>query len=226
MNDRHWEKTASLIRRLNSQGIDKLFVVLRHSARNYHEDITMEPFMSLTDKGRAMAFQMGSSLPENFSIRFFSSYIGRCIETAYLLDKGFVKKTGAMTENNRVTDIMAPFYVNDLSKLADIIMSRDLFVFIREWINVHIPESILMPPKEAARKMFKFMVCSLWESEKNTLQISVTHDWNLYLLKEFGLGLAHEEYGKVSYLEGIVLFEQDGKIYITNHQKDPVILDY
>lgn len=217
--------TISLIKDLNKQGIDKLSLVIRHSARNYDEDIKMEPFMCLTPMGRAMALSMGELFPENFSVEFFSSYIGRCIETAYLLDKGFVRKTGGLTQDNRVADHLAPFYVKNIRKTVEIIMQQDVHTFIRNWMDGYIDETILLNAREAARQMFRFMVGGLLECEKNTLQVSVTHDWNMYLLKEYGLGLPHEQFGKVDYLEGVVIFSQNEKTYIANHQKDPVLLD-
>ncbi|MBU1171048.1 MAG: histidine phosphatase family protein [Proteobacteria bacterium] len=216
--------TASLIRDLNKQGIDKLSLVIRHSARNYDQDIKMEPFMCLTPKGRDMALALGATFPENLSLEFFSSYIGRCIETAYLLDKGFVKKTGGLTRNNRVAEHLSPFYVRHLKKVVDLIIEQDTVMFIRNWIDGHIDESILMNSGQAARRMLRFMVGGLMESEKNILQVSVTHDWNMYLLKEYGLGLPHEDFGKIDYLEGVVVFRKKGKTYIANHQKDPVLL--
>jgi broad specificity phosphatase PhoE len=182
----------------------------------------LEPFMNLTDTGRDMAFRLGENLPENFSLRFFSSYIGRCIETAYLIDKGFVKKTGSLTENNRVVEVMSPFYVRDLKELGKSILSRDVFGLIRAWIDGYIPETVMMNAAEASRTMVKFVEGCLCESERNTLNVSVTHDWNIYLLKEFCLGLPHEDYGKIAYLEGIVFFEKNNELFAANYQTDPV----
>lgn len=220
------EKTAALIRRLNSEGIDKMSVMIRHSKRDYHKDVHMEPFMCLTDEGRDMAFQLGAMLPANMSLKLFSSHIGRCIETAYLIDKGFVNKTGGVTENNRVTKPAAPFYVRDVGRVIDIVKQTDVATFIRQWIDGDISDDILMNAKDAADRMIRFMAGGVWESGKNTLNVSVTHDWNVYLLKEFGLGLPHETFGKIAYLEGVVLFEKDGNIHIANYQKEPMPLSY
>ena len=226
MDTMYGKETASVIRDLNSQGIDKLSLVLRHSARDYHRDIQLEPFMCLTDQGRDMALHLGTLFPENLCLSFFSSHIGRCIETAYLIDKGFVKKTGGFTENNRVSRTMAPFYVRDVNHVVDLVMGGDVLTFIRNWIDGRIPETVLMNARDAAEQILRFMAGCLRESERNTLQVSVTHDWSIYLLKEFGLDLPHENYGKIAYLEGVVLFEKDGGIFITNHQKEPIPLNF
>ncbi len=215
-------ETAALVRDLSRQGIHRMSLMIRHSKRDYHEDVHMEPFMCLTDAGKDMAFKLGMALPENMSVKFFSSHIGRCIETAYLIDKGFVSKAGGVTEHNRVSKSVAPFYVRDIARVVDIVKKMDVSSFIRLWIQGGISEDILMNAKEASERMFRYLTCGLLESDKNTLLVSVSHDWNVYLLKEFGLNLPHETYGKIEYLEGVVLYEKDGGIFIANHQKGPV----
>lgn len=218
--------TLSLIRDLNSRGISRMSVAIRHSARHYDDDVKMEPFMCLTDKGRAMAQAMGEGLPENVVPHFFSSYIGRCIETSYLMDKGFVRKTGGLTRDNRVAPDMSPFYVKDIKKTVNILLERDTATFIRLWMDGGIDDAVLMKAEDAAEKMLTFMAGSLVESDRNSIQVSVTHDWNIYLLKEYGLGLPHETFGKIEYLEGVVVFEEKGKLYVAGHQKDPVPLRF
>lgn len=215
------QATISLIKNLQKQGANKFSIILRHSARYYDDDIQMEPFMSLTDKGRDFAYQLGEQLPEGMTARFFSSYIGRCIETAYLIDKGYVKNNGGITKNNIVTDSFAPFYVLDIQKLLKIMVEQDTFVFIRNWIDGNIPETIMQNAEDAANSMFSYILERFNEISENSIDIFVSHDWNLYLLKEFGIGLPHEKYGKIEYLEGLVLFMKNGEMFIAHPQTDP-----
>lgn len=219
-DERFGQETLNVINELNRQGISKLSVIMRHSARNYDEDLKMEPFMWLTEEGKQFATSLGENLPENRRLRFFSSYIGRCIESAYLIDKGYLK-TGGKTENPVVSKEVSPFYVLDLKKTIGIIMKQDVFTFIRNWIDGGIDDSVLMNAEASARQMMSFMAGNLNDSPEGTLDICITHDWNMYLMKEFGLGLDHETYGKIDYLEGVVIFENSGDLYITNHQKSP-----
>lgn len=215
------EPTIALIRDLQSQGINRFSVILRHSARYYDQDIQMEPFMSLTDEGRDMAYRLGEQLPEGMSARFFSSYIGRCIETAYLIDKGYVKNNGGKTKHNIVTNTIAPFYVLDLQKLIEIMVKQETFIFIRNWIDGYIPETIMLNAKEAANSMFSYILQRFNEIPENAIDIFVSHDWNMYLLKELGVGLAHEQFGKIEYLEGLVFFMKDQTMFIAHHQTQP-----
>ena len=224
MNTHNTPPTLSLIRELNNRGISRMSVAMRHSARHYDEDVTMEPFMCLTGKGRSMAMAMGEGLPENATLQFFSSYIGRCIETAYLIDKGFVGKAGGVTVDNRVAMDMSPFYVKNMKKTVEMLLDVGTPAFMRHWMDGAIDDSLLMHAGKSAERMLKFMAGSVAEAERNTLLISVTHDWNIYLLKEYALDLHHETYGPIEFLEGVVVFEDGGKFYAMNHQKGPVPL--
>lgn len=221
MNTHYTSPTLDLIRELSQQGISRMALAIRHSARHYSDDVKMEPFMSLTEKGRHMALALGEALPEHVELHFFSSYIGRCIETAYLIDKGFVGKTGGLTRNNQVVDDVSPFYVRDIRKTVKILLEEGVDAFIRNWMDGAFDEAMIMNAEEASMHMLRFLAGSLVESNHHSLQISVTHDWNIYLLKEYGLGLPHETFGKIDYMEGVVVFEKNGKVYIANHQKDP-----
>ena len=216
------QKTISIINELHRQGVTRFSVIMRHSARHYDEDIQMEPFMPLTSEGRAFSYDYGRNLPVGLSARFFSSYIGRCIETAYLIDKGFTANKAGQTSNNSVSKDISPFYVVDFTKVIEIILEQETPVFIRNWLNNEFPESTIMNAKAAATRMFSLMINNFQELPENTFDIFVTHDWNMYLLKELGLGLRHEDYGNIEYLEGIVLFEKEDRLFITHHQAEPV----
>lgn len=214
-------KTISLINELHNQGITRFSVIMRHSARHYDEDVQMEPFMPLTSEGKTFAKNYGAMLPAGLSARFFSSYIGRCIETAYLVDKGFTTHKSGNTTSNTVSKDISPFYIVDFTKLITIILEQETSVFIRNWINGKLPETTIMSAKTSVDRMLSFMTKNFQELPENSIDISVTHDWNIYLLKELGLGLKHEDNGAIDYLEGLVLFEKEGDIYLANHQSEP-----
>lgn len=215
-----------VINDLHKAGINKFSIIMRHSARHYDTDFQKEPFMSLTEEGRNLAFRLGHSLPEGLSARFFSSYIGRCIETSYLIDKGYTKKVKKETISNTVSEALAPFYILDLSEIAKIITKQETPVFIRNWIDGKFPESVLKNAKQTSSLMFSFIIEKFKEISENSIDIFISHDWNMFLLKEFGTGLKHEEFGKIKYLEGLVLFEQNGEIFITHHQTKPIPLSF
>ena len=58
----------------------------------------------------------------------------------------------------------------------------------------------------------------------NHIDIHITHDWNLYLIKEVFLDLKHEDVGEIEFLDGVILYQQGNEVFISNHQADPRIL--
>jgi hypothetical protein len=213
--------TLELIKDLLSRGINKFSVMLRHSARYYdHEHPEMEPFLVLTEEGKRYSLELGCALPEGLEINLFSSAFGRCIETAYMIDKGYVSKNGT-TYHNRVEKLLSPSYVKKPFELAAT-LGKPHSDFIRTWFDGEIPLDIMESPKKAAGDILQGLVERLPGLSENSININVTHDWNLYLVKEQIMGLKHEEVGPVEYLEGLVVYESAGQVFIENHQKQAI----
>ncbi len=220
------EKTITVINKLLSDGINNISVLMRHSSRHYDTDPEKEPFMTLDEAGKKLSYQFGTKLPLDMSVHFFSSNIGRCIETAYLIDKGFIQN-GGKTKNNIVENLLFPFYVGSPRDAFNIFINSGFETFFRKWFNGEISEKILADGKKSASLIVDFMKEKLMQNNRNekNINISISHDWNLHLVKEFFLNLRHEDYGKVEYLEGVILYEKNSSFFLTNHQREPVLLN-
>lgn len=217
-------QTLTIIKRLHKQGINKIAAIMRHSERHYDLDNpAVEPFMSLTETGKDLSFRFGEQLPPGVFVRAFSSFIGRCIETAYLIDKGYTSKEGE-THSNSVELFLSPFYAKNPAEIFKTFLESGSLNFIRSWLNGDFSSKIIDDPKDSARKIVSFAKDQLAQSLENHIDISITHDWNLYLVKEVFLGLKHEEAGKIEYLEGVILYVHNNELFITNHQTDPRVL--
>lgn len=212
--DTYGQEMLNTINNLIESGVKNLSVIMRHSARHYSPKIEKEPFMGLTDEGKELSRKLGCLLPKDFHLRFFSSHIGRCIETAYLIEKGFIQK-GGETESNILEECLSPFYVNDLKKTIKAAFSNDLAVFIRRWFDGKLSPDALLNPKDSAGRILGLLAEKLNDNSKNIINVSITHDWNIYLLKEFCLGLDHETYGEVEYLDGVIVYKNNGNIKVT-----------
>jgi hypothetical protein len=64
-------------------------------------------------------------------------------------------------------------------------------------------------------------MAGLVEQGQLNLNVYVTHDVNLYLIRELCLGQLIEEVGQIDHLEGLVFFEQDGVVQVSNHLGPP-----
>lgn len=214
------QETIDNIRRILDDGAEKVSVIMRHSDRFFPTEISMEPFMGLTEKGKEFAVKLGTQLPANPRPRLFSSHFGRCIETAYLIDKGYIKAHGIFNGHNAQAVELSPFYITDIHKAITLVQELGSVKFLRKWFNHEISEDIMQNPEMAADTITDFMIKKMQHINKGEIVICVSHDWNLFPLKEYKLGLPHEEYGTVGYLESVIIFEKDGKNHIVNYQKD------
>jgi len=203
---------------------DKIAFIMRHSERHFHEDARMEPFMGLTDNGKNKSMELGSTLKKHPDPQLFASSFGRCIETAYLLDKGYCNNHGK-TDNTVELDIaLTPFYINNIEKAIAMLVKSGTDIFLRSWFNKEIPEDIMLDPEKASQKILSFMKLKLQNLDNKKIGIFVSHDWNIFPIKEFHMGLKHEEWGNVGYLDSIFIYEKNGKYYLANHQKNAIEL--
>ena len=79
----------------------------------------------------------------------------------------------------------------------------------------------MLPPKLAIREQLAQIMGGLVEQDNLRLNICVTHDVNLYLIRELCLGQKIEDVGRIEPLEGLVFFEKDGVVQVSNHLGPP-----
>ncbi len=218
------KETLNTIVKLINEGIDKFAVIMRHSDRYFSTKASMEPFMGLTEKGKDYALSLGEALPLKPWPKFFSSYFGRCIETACIIDKGYSKRYGRFNGHNVLNADLSPFYIKNIENALKMVNETGSPEFLRRWFNREISEKTMENPEKTADTIADFLKIRLKELKRGEIAICVSHDWNLFPLKEYKLGLKHEDFGAVGFLESIIVFEDKGNYYITNYQKEPVIL--
>ena len=217
--------TVKTIKTLRSRGIHRMLVVLRHSARFYRPNMPkIEPFLGLTEEGKDYSLRLGSELPTDTSLRLFSSPVGRCIETAYLVDKGNTA-AGGRCETNKIKPKLTAFYVKDIAEIFKGIKQRSIAGFFRDWFDGKVPEEVMGNPLETRDIILDLLLGILKETNDPVIDIAISHDWYMYVLKEHFLKQPLEEFGQVQYLEGAAIFEKQGKLYIVNHQSDPVPIE-
>jgi len=218
------QETLETITQILDEGAEKISVIMRHSDRFFPKESSMEPFMGLTERGKEFAMKLGTQLPENPKPRLFSSHFGRCIETAYLIDKGYIKTHCIFNGHNSQAVELSPFYITDIHKAIALVQELGNVNFLRRWFNQEISEDIMLNPETAADTIADFMIKQMQSLNKGEIALCVSHDWNIFPLKEYKLGLPHEEYGTVGYLESVIIFEKEGDNYIVNYQKEPCAL--
>ncbi|MFH2131377.1 MAG: histidine phosphatase family protein [bacterium] len=218
-------KTLEIVRQLRKRGVEKISVLMRHSARHYDEEhLERESLMWLTEEGKQYAHAFGQNIPPTPLARFFSSMLGRCIETAYQADKGYTSQ-GGKTESNMVMVEIAPFFVKNPPEVFKLHRALGTSQLFREWFAGNLSSELVGRSDKIASEMISRLTHLLQEGPASHIDFNVSHDWNLTMVKHHFLKLEHEKAIAVEYLEGIVIFEKDDAFYITSHETSPLKLD-
>jgi len=218
------QHTIDLVRDLLGQGVDRISLILRHSDRQYSDNPRLEPFMGLNDPGKAYAFDLGKSFPLDLTPVLFSSHFGRCIETAYLIDKGFTSVTNKQLQHNTLETALTPFYVKDITTATKMLIKTGSTPFLKNWFCKTIEESIMLDPEVTANRITDFMVSRLKDLSPGQAAVCVTHDWNIFPIKYFKLGLPHENALDAGYLDAVAFFEKEERIFAAARQCDPMAI--
>lgn len=223
-HDLRSKQTLDVLEQLKQDGAKKIGLLIRHSARFFTQEARMEPFMGLTPEGKNFAHELGQALPSDPTPVLYSSFFGRCIETAYLIDKGYTR-ANQNSPGHTITDpTLAPFYIKDIEKAIHLVEAQGTDLFLRNWFDKKIEETIMENPERSCDRLCEFMVEKLMKTDPESLTICISHDWNIYPIKEFKMGLSHEMSGDVGYLDGLAFFEKENTYYLTNFQSKPICL--
>ncbi len=218
--------TCRVIYDLHREGIKKIAVLIRHSEKCQTRVPGMEPFMPLTPEGQKMALDFGSCLPPDLAPRFFSSTFGRCIETAYLIDKGVARTHGTLLPDPlKVSMLLTPFYIKDIRSVASQAVEVGNEAMIKKWFDKELSSSIILDPETAAGTQVRYMAACLDELGDSQVALCVSHDWNLFAVKEFAMQLSFAENTVINYLEGIVCFRKEDRLKFISPGHSPVDVD-
>jgi hypothetical protein len=208
------EATRALIEDVYSQGVDHVAALVRHSAREF-EPGRHDLLNPLTDEGRMFARDFGKSLPKNILVRGYASPAERCVETVQLILQGHGEGGGRVTRH-RPIEALGVFYVLDQMKMYRAMTSAAGQVpFLASWFAGGIASDVMMPADLAA-KLVGRVVASKLEAplERPQLDVCVSHDMSLYLVRDRLLGLGVESAGAVDFLDGVVFYERDRRLWM------------
>ena len=218
------ERTTALLDDLLASGVERLSLLMRHSAREYapgRHDLENP----LTEEGRSLAHAFGARLPPRLVLRAYASPVARCEDTAELIHAAHLEIGGRGRGGARPVEGLGVFYVLDQMKMfkAMSTSTEGMGAFVRAWLDGRVPEDIVLPAPLAAKSLLRMLFARLEsQSAGPALDLCVTHDLTLYLMREVCLGLARETHGDVRYLDGMVLFERDGDYLAATHDQPPV----
>lgn len=217
------ERTTRLINELFAAGVTRMSVLMRHSAREYapgRHDLENP----LTAEGRAFAHAFGARLPAELVLRAYASPVARCEDSAELIHAAHLEQGGRGRGGARPVEGLGVFYVLDQMKMfkAMSTSTEGMGSFIRAWLDGRMPADIVLPPRLAASSLLNLLFTRLQtQTASPALDLCVSHDLTLYLMRELCLGLTREATGDVLYLDGMVVFERDGDYLAATHDQAP-----
>lgn len=192
-------------------------VIVRHAERFKVPSVAESLSVGLTAKGRKDAFETGKSIEGIERLRLFHSPAVRCRETAESIAEGFLAKGGTVLGIKETWDLCAPYLLDDaVLKEAD----RQGYGFMRSWFNGQFDTEWIRPTPQAADMVLAPILAGLSEGvEARRLDVHVSHDWELVLLREELLGVRYEDAGWIEYLEGIRFSRHDKGFTVQNRDR-------
>lgn len=189
-----------LFEHLNGRG--PASVIVRHAERFPVRSIYDSLAVGLTEKGKEDAVTFGRSIEGSWEVRLFHSPAVRCRETAEGIADGLGINGHRVRSIEEAGTLCAP-YLKDPRVLGD--ADRLGYAFMRSWFDGSFDRAWLSPTSEAADMVLAPVIKSLRSSSSpRSLDIHVSHDWEIVLLREEVLGIKYEDAGWVDYLEGLM----------------------
>lgn len=150
----------------------RVYLLIRHGERRHitPQDTDNGAHVGLTDVGRKQALDLGTLFPPEGDAVYFSSPVGRCIETAQRIGEGRASVGGPAAAPVQVLDPLGDFFVRNFDEYYAV-LNEKFYPSICQWIadGVH---PAYYPIAERAEEMRKMMF------EKGTARFNIfaSHD--------------------------------------------------
>lgn len=183
-------------------------LIVRHAERFPLPSISESLMIGLTEKGKLDAFELGRAIEGIGQIRLFHSPAVRCRETAEAIGRGFSDRGGTVQGIQETWDLCAPYLKDDrVLKEAE----SQGHGFMRSWFIGQFDPEWIRPTSEAADMVLAHLLQRMTEGDEgDRLDVHVSHDWEIVLLREELLGIRYEDAGWIEYLGGIHFSRHEG----------------
>ena len=111
---------------------ERVFLLVRHGERNHitPNDPDFGAHVGLTERGREQALSLGKCIPAEGDMSFFSSPVGRCMETALNIGVG----RGIEKPQVQPLDCLAEYFVQDYDEYTKVLRAG-FYEGICEWLK-------------------------------------------------------------------------------------------
>ncbi len=164
---------------------ERVFLLVRHGERNHitPNDPDFGAHVGLTERGREQALALGKCIPADGDICFYSSPVGRCMETALNIGVG----RGVENPHIEKLDCLAEYFVQDYDEYTKVLRAG-FYEGICEWLkneaagNPRREKEAFAPLAARSEEMLSMML----EKGDARFNIFATHDaWVVPCLTHF-----------------------------------------
>jgi hypothetical protein len=191
----------------------KSAIVVRHAER--FDIVGPDAYWTtgLTGRGMAQASEFGRTLAAHAnSYRVYYSPVKRCQQTAEAIASSLAG-SGKSVAPVQPEKLLGVSYIQvDIPRGFEE-ADRHGDDFIRAWFSGLVAPEIFKPLADARNDHIEYLQAKLGEcNAPRHLDIHITHDWNINVLREGIFGLRHEDAGWPGFLSGIAFSEEEGRI--------------
>ena len=227
-DDDFGDASARMTRAIFGEGVERGVLLMRHSAREYRRDVH-DLENPLTAEGRSLAARFGASLPD-VNLRGYSSPVMRCRETGALaIEASAAAQRGGVISKVRDIEAFGVFYALDQIRMWKGLRKSDgLADYVGQWFAGKVPQSAMMRPQRAVGMVLEVMLDKLTapaiQAGKPQLDLCVTHDMTIFTMRE-GAGLEPATGPDVRFMDGLLMYEQDDKVFFASQHGGIVEVD-
>ena len=189
-----------------------LHLFTRHSVRELASNGFADYRLPLTEEGVRMAEAWGSELRHPMSA-FYSSPVGRCVDTAIALRTGGLRAGLASHElpiEKRMELVEPGCYVEDINSVGPAFLRMGAVAFINHHLSDGMPG--LLTPEAGQEKLVRYLAAR--SPAPGTLAVHVTHDTILMAFVASLLGLSQvDEKDWPWMMEGLWLWFDDTALH-------------
>lgn len=188
-------------------------VFLRHAERHPIVDPAEPTAAEITTEGAAAAEAFGAQLEGFACVRIFHSPVKRCRQTAECIARG-ATKAGHAVEIAGPEDALGVDYILDLKEAGRLTVLHGEH-FVRLWFSGQVAGTVIREATQIAARKLAFLTRRLQEpcSGGRRLDLHVSHDWNIIVLRELMLDVRHEDVGWLNFLDGVAFAFVEQKLH-------------
>lgn len=186
-------------------------IVIRHAERPPIRSARGNERVGLTESGAAEARELGRGLARYPLLNILYSPVLRCEQTAEAVGSGATEAGAVLVRTGR-EKLLGGSYIIDHDRAlttADELGNG----FVRAWFSGTLSPGLMISLGESLRMHVEFVRQGLAAAAPpEYLNVHVTHDWNVSVLREGLFGVRNEDVGWPGYLDGVAFSTSAGRL--------------